>query len=73
MCSGFIDKEQFHFSTTDYNPTFPYPIKKSICMKCCEQITSDDFMTKLKSLQALCLNLKTKIANTNIIKKETPF
>jgi hypothetical protein len=73
MCSGFINKDEFHFTTTDFNPTFPYPIKKSVCWNCCKNITSDDFMAKLKNLQALCLNIKTKIASLEQVKKEQPF
>ena len=72
-CGKFIDKDCFHFTTTDFNPTFPYPIKKSVCMKCCEEITTDDFMAKLKNLQSLCLNLKIKLANSQQVKKEVPF
>jgi hypothetical protein len=73
MGGCFINKEDYYFSTTEFNKDFPYPIKKSICIKCCEHITNDDFIARLKNTLTLCLNLKEKTKAITRPKQEPPF
>lgn len=73
VCGSFINKDEFYFSTTEYNSQFPYPIKKSICMKCCKEITNPDFVARLKNLLALCSNIETKVNSLSKQQKEEPI